>query len=83
MSYPPGRYRLGSLEVTVTGSPRLSIVSSTTLEGDLRSGFASYCLGADFDSALKLGSDFTDACGTAPAAPQTASTWESIRSLYH
>ncbi len=79
---PPGRYRLGSLELTVTGTPRLSIVSSTAIGSNLRTGFATDCLGADFDNALKLGLDFTDVCGTAPAAPRSASAWDSIRRIY-
>jgi hypothetical protein len=81
-SRPPGRYRLGSLEIKVTGTPRLSLVSSTPMGSGFRSGFASECPGQDSDNALKLGTDFTDACGTAPAAPRTSSTWETVRSLY-
>jgi len=52
---PAGRIRLGRLHVTVeSGTPRLEIVSKTSLWTDARTSFGSRCLGADFDYTLKL-----------------------------
>ena len=79
---PPGRYLLGTLEITVTGRPRLSFVSSTGMSRDYITAFGSPCPGSDFDDTLKLGSDFLDACGTAPPEARPASAWDAIRRIY-
>lgn len=79
---PPGRYLLGTLGITVTGHPQLSLVSFSPLGKELLTAFGAACPGSDFDDTLKLGRDFTDACGTAPPAPGPSSTWASILKLY-
>ncbi len=79
---PAGRYLLGTLGVTVTGHPQLSLVSSSPLGKDLLTAFGAACPGSDFDSTLKLGHDFTDACGTAPPTQGPSTTWASILKLY-
>jgi hypothetical protein len=79
---PPGRYRLGTLEITVTGTPRLSLVPVSARNKEDLTAFGSACPGSDFDDTLKLGGDFTDACGTAPPAADASGTWTAIKKLY-
>lgn len=78
----PGRYRLGSLLVEVTGSPRLSFVTSTDINAGFLTGFGSPCPGEDFENAVRLGHDFLDARGTAPGPPRIDTVWEAVQQLY-
>ncbi len=79
---PPGRYRLGTLEITVTGTPRLSFVPVGVRSKDDITAFGSACPGSDFDDTLKLGGDFTDACGTAQPGAEPPDIWSAIKKLY-
>ncbi len=79
---PPGRYRLGTLEIMVTGSPRLSFVPEGVRSKEDLTAFGSSCPGNDFDDTLKLGGDFTDSCGTAPPSAEPAGAWTAIKKLY-
>ena len=78
----PGRYKLGTMAVTVTGTPVLHFLSSTDIDAAAITSFGSSCPGQEFDNTIKLGSEFTDARGTSTAdgAPRTA--WRTIRDLY-
>ena len=80
----PGRYKVGTLRVTVTGHPRLSFLTRTAALRGASTSFGSECPGVDWDDTIKLGSDFTDAAGTAalirPADPGSA--WTIIQQLY-
>lgn len=79
----PGTYRLGTLAVTVTGSPRLSFVTTGPSRGVWLTSFGSDCPGRDFDDTIKLGSDFVDAAGTAPPpAGSGPSVWGTVQRLY-
>lgn len=52
---PAGKVRLGRLHITVeSGTPRLEIVSKSSLWDGARTSFGSRCVGADFDNTLKL-----------------------------
>ncbi len=79
---PPGRYKVGSLAVTIKGVPGLSIVASTTLSPDYLTAFGSQCPGRDFDGTLKLGSDFMSACATATLTDVKFTTWGAIKNKY-
>lgn len=87
-SLPPGLIKAGTLAITVTGTPVLSLATSTTLRAGAFTEFATNCAGGDFDNTLKLGpniggsTDFTDACGTAPPTPTRVTTWGAIKNLY-
>jgi hypothetical protein len=78
----PGKYKLGTLPVTITGSPRLEIHTSTSIDGTAITSFGSSCLGAEFDNTMILGRDFFDACGTASGTPTQETTWGKIKQLY-
>jgi hypothetical protein len=80
---PPGRYRLGTLAVSVRGNPVLSWIALGDTWPECGTRFGTMCYGRDFDNTYKLGSDFTDARGTAPAPPAAiATTWGKIETLY-
>jgi hypothetical protein len=77
----PGKHRLGTLGVRVTGTPVLQFLSSTPIDATAMTSFGSACLGQDFDNTIRLGSDFLDARGTSAAddAPRTA--WRTIKDI--
>lgn len=88
---PPGTYKLGSLAVTVTGSPSLQILSSTSIDAVAQTSFGSACIGQDFNNTLRYGSnqdgvppgDWNDICGTASGIPVTETTWGKIKAIYN
>jgi hypothetical protein len=80
---PPGKYKLGTLGITVTGSPTLSFAISSTLNPNAQTAFGSNCDGLNFDSLLRLGLDWFDSDGIEPADPVTATTWGKIKARYH
>jgi hypothetical protein len=77
----PGKYRLGTLGVTVTGTPVLQFLSSTPIDETGMTSFGSACLGQDYDNTIRLGSDFLEARGTSAVddAPRTA--WRTIKDI--
>ena len=66
----PGRYKLGTFNVTVTGSPALSFVglSSNPAIPSFGTGFGTLCDASDFANTIVLGTDFNDNCGTGGGA---------------
>jgi hypothetical protein len=84
----PGKYMAGTLAITVTGTPTLSIGTSTSLQAGAFTEYATNCSGGDADNTMKLGpniggsTDFTDACGTASPTPTKVTTWGAIKNLY-
>lgn len=83
---PPGKYKLGTLAVTVTGTPTLDFVTSSTISpaGDAFTGFGSACGGAHEAGAQSFGGDFpTDnAGGTCFYTPVLPTTWGKIKQQY-
>jgi hypothetical protein len=77
----PGTYRLGSIVVTATGNPTLSITTSTAL-GPYSTSFGSDCPGTLGLNTIYLGTDFTDVCGTASTTATLPTTWGKIKELY-
>jgi hypothetical protein len=78
----PGKYKLGTLGITVTGSPVVIFATSSSLNVNAQTGFGSPCLGQSFDNILRLGLDFTDSNGTESSTPVTPTTWGKIKKLY-
>jgi hypothetical protein len=66
----------------VTGTPQLSLVSSTTGNTIAQTAFGSQCPGLAGNNTLKLGRDWTDVCGTSSGTPVTETTWGKIKDLY-
>ncbi len=79
----PGKYKLGTLSVTVTGSPVLSFVTLSTIDPNAQTAFGSACDGNQFDSTIRLGDDFQDNLGTEPKVPVITTTWGKIKQTYH
>jgi hypothetical protein len=87
--YPAGLYKVGTLNVTVTGNPVLSWLSFSSVSGVAETAFGSQCSGMDGTNTIKLGPsppqgtpDFTDNCGTAAPTPVVNKTWGQIKDLY-
>lgn len=78
-----GLYKLGTLAVTVTGSPVLTFL--TVPPAGIPSpvtGFGSECAGTTYPNTISLGFDFTDNNGTASGTPVESTTWGKIKQLY-
>jgi hypothetical protein len=80
----PGVYRVGTLTVSVTGTPVLDFVPDSPVLPYAQTAFGSMCVASGFNSTVKFGVDFTDSDGTeAPASASALTTvWEKVRSLY-
>lgn len=84
----PGLYKLGTLLTQWdSGCPFVYPVSSTLLSGKKQSTeFMSQCLGLDGDYMLRLGDEFSDACGSLvlcdAAEDATSTTWGKIKQRY-
>ena len=80
----PGKYKIGSFAVTVSGSPVMSfLTTNASLGGGAPiTGFGGSCSGANFAFTLVLGDDFTDQCGTSAGTPVNPTTWGAIKNLY-
>lgn len=83
---PAGRYKVGTLSVTVTGTPVISWLplNGSSLNANAESAFGTACEGNDFDNTYKLGSDFplNHAFGTQAPVAARASTWGQIKQMY-
>ncbi|HLQ67248.1 MAG TPA: hypothetical protein VK123_08470 [Candidatus Limnocylindrales bacterium] len=77
----PGKHKLGTLGVTVTGTPVLQFLASTPIDNTAMTSFGSACLGSDYDNTMKLGSDFLDARGTSPSDDAPRTVWRAIQAI--
>lgn len=79
-----GAYKLGSIGITVTGSPTLSfLTNNVSLGGGTPvTGFGSDCSGTDFPNTIALGTNFFESCGTSSPTPTQSTTWGFIKNLY-
>jgi hypothetical protein len=86
----PGTYKLGSMAVTVTGSPTLSILTHSSVDGTSQTSFGTACSGQDFNNTYRYGEnvdqippgDWQDVCGTASGVPVSETTWGKIKKNY-
>jgi hypothetical protein len=87
-----GLIKVGTLAITVTGTPQLSFAESSPLNANFYTAFGSECFGVDFDDTIKLGTpaevaggtrDFSDNCGSSVSTPVRATTWGAIKSMYN
>ena len=80
----PGLLKLGTFNVTVTGSPVLNFVGLSTNASipSFGTGFGTSCDASTFANTIVLGTDFTDNCGTASGTPTESTTWGKIKQLY-
>lgn len=79
----PGLYKLGRVNIAVTGTPQLSFL---TVSPDVNfvpvTGFGSECPSPTWGNTIALGYDFFDNCGTAGGTPTLDTTWGKIKQLY-
>jgi hypothetical protein len=82
----PNRYKIGTLSVTVTGTPVISFLpmGASTIKPTADTDFGTQCEGLDLDQTYKLGSDFplASAYGTQPGVLVNSTTWGKIKQLY-
>jgi hypothetical protein len=78
----PGKHKLGSLGVTVTGTPVLRFRASTPIDTTAITQFGSPCEGVNFDNTITLGQDFFDSRGTSAAEESPKTAWGAIEDLY-
>jgi hypothetical protein len=79
---PPGKYKLGSVPVSIAGEPYVCIAASRWQTPSYYTGFGSDCAGMDGDHVLKLGSDFAGVCCTAIFDAAVRTTWGLLKSRY-
>jgi hypothetical protein len=87
---PAGTYKLGSLAVTVTGSPRLDILAHSSIDNTSQTSFGSACPGQDFNNTMRYGEnadlnppgDWNDVCGTVTPTPVAETSWGRIKKRY-
>jgi len=79
---PEGKYKVGTLDITVTGSVKLDFASTTTLDPVAATQFGSSCRGSMDNNTIALGQDFFGNDGTESPTPVKATTWGKIKSLY-
>lgn len=86
---PAGLYKVGKLNVTVSGSALLTWKSNGTVSPVAETAFGTSCFGNDFDNTYKMlpsppggTGDFTDNCGTAQTTATVNKTWGQIKDLY-
>ena len=80
----PGLYKLGTFNVSVTGTPTLSFVGESTNPSipSPVTGFGSSCDATTYANTVTLSIDFVDNCGTASGTPAQSTTWGKIKQLY-
>jgi len=85
-----GTYKLGSMAVTVTGTPNLAIVAHSSVDATSQTSFGSRCGGIDFNNTMRYGEnvdqippgDWNDVCGTVSGTPVSETTWGKIKKGY-
>jgi len=79
---PAGKYKVGTLDITVTGVPKLDFASSTSLDSLAATQFGSTCRGQLDNNTITLGLDFTANYGTSAPVPVISTTWGKIKNFY-
>lgn len=87
---PPGTYKLGSMAITVTGSPKLDILAHSSIDATSQTSFGSACQGQDYNNTMRYGEnidldppgDWNDVCGTDTPTPVAETTWGQIKKQY-
>ncbi len=81
---PAGKYKVGTLQVTVTGAVKLDVAAGVpNLDTHAATTFGSECAGGiAFDNTIRLDQDFFDKDGTAAPIAVVKTTWGEIKKLY-
>ena len=86
----PGTYKVGTINVTVTGHPIVIFGTGSSLSENAQTAFGSQCDGALFNSTIRLGpvdqlgitADFAESFGTSLTTPVMSTTWGKIKTRY-
>jgi hypothetical protein len=84
----PGAYKVGTVSVTVTGSPSVTFGTSSAISGNAQTNFDSQCIGVLFDNVIRLGPeghpeyDFYESFGVLQTNPVVNTTWGKIKERY-
>jgi hypothetical protein len=78
----PGTHRVGTLGVSVTGTPVLDFVDATRELPYAQTAFGSFCVASGYNSTVRFGDDFTDSDGTEASVPALTTAWDKVKSLY-
>lgn len=82
----PGRYKVGTLSITVTGTPVITWLPNhgSSISATAETAFGTSCEGQDFDNTYKLGTDYplNHAFGTPAPTPAVSKTWGAIKEMY-
>ena len=79
----PGTYKLGHLDLTVSGSNAyITFAASTSIDPTGITSFGSQCVGLDFDNTMKYPQDWASIGPTRSGIPVTETTWGKIKNLY-
>ena len=80
----PGKHKLGTVSVTVTGSPKVDFIQYGTANINQNAGttFGSTCFTGGGLSTWIMGEDWFDQDGTAAQTPVQDTSWGKIKNLY-
>jgi hypothetical protein len=87
---PPGTYKLGSLAVTVIGTPFLFILPHSNVDNASQTSFGSQCSGQDLNNTMRYADnvdqiapgDWNEACGVLVSLAVSETTWGKIKKMY-
>jgi hypothetical protein len=83
-----GAHKVGTVSVTVTGSPSVIFGTSSAISGNAQTNFDSQCQGVLFDGVIRLGPegntdyDFYESFGALEGSPVESTTWGKIKERY-
>lgn len=80
-----GRFKVGTLSITVTGTPKLDYVCTSSIDFSAQTAFGGHCYGPSFDNTNRLCEQYpqSNAYGTEAPVPVVPTTWGKIKTMYH
>lgn len=80
-----GKFKVGTLSISVTGTPKLDYLTSSTIDPSAQTAFGGHCYAPLFDNTNRLGEQYptSNAFGTEAPVPVVETTWGKIKNLYH
>jgi hypothetical protein len=80
-----GRQKVGTLSITVSGTPKLDYLCASTIDFSAQTAFGGHCYGPQFDNTNRLCEQYpqSNAYGTEAPVPVVPTTWGKIKTMYH
>ena len=81
----PGKWKVGTLSVTVANTPKLDFVCSSSIDFSAQTAFGGHCYSPLFDNTNRLCEQYpqSNAFGTEAPVPVVPTTWGKIKTMYH